>query len=94
MDKLDELRDKHHLAEVTTEELLHLADLLTSPVWDLLKKELYEPWREGLQSHLESSNEIETILRAQGGLRTYREFVEKLENIVRDMKYLESGGEI
>lgn len=60
-----------------------LVDLADSRDWRLLK-DLLESLRAEDQRALESSNDLNEILRAQGSLRLSRLFIGYIEDVVRD----------
>jgi len=49
-------------------------------------REFVEDFLQSEQRVLEGSNELEEILRAQGGKRSLKKLFDKIENIVREAK--------
>lgn len=63
-----------------------MADLLASPGWQWVRREVFDEVKGRYQMLLEEGIELPAILRAQGGVQYFKETVEFAERIARSVR--------
>jgi len=69
--------------DLSEAEVKIIKDLVISPDWGVLK-DLLETVTAGAEGDLRKSNELHSLLRAQGALRLKEAFIANVETIARE----------